>query len=82
MLVVIVVLLLQNDADVNMKNMGRFTALHMASWNGHTKIVKLLLEYKADFTAKDQYSKTPLIYAQEKGFTEIAELLKARGWMN
>ncbi|XP_035658155.1 death-associated protein kinase 1-like [Branchiostoma floridae] len=51
------------------------TALHEASGNGNTEIVKLLLQHDADVEARDSYGRTALHVACITGNTEIVKLL-------
>ncbi len=44
----------------------RWTALHLASRNGHTESVKALLEKGADVNAKNGSRKTPFDVAQDR----------------
>ena len=73
----VVRLLLENEADVNMKDWwnGR-TALHSAAENGHEAVVRLLLEHKADVDAITQDGSTALSRAAEKGHEAVVQLLK------
>jgi len=48
----------------------------LASWNGHTEIVKLLLEAKADVNLQNTSGRTALIWASREGHTEIVKLLE------
>ncbi|XP_078661470.1 uncharacterized protein LOC144905609 [Branchiostoma floridae x Branchiostoma belcheri] len=74
---------LQAGRDVN----GRFTywlsdgrnALHLASGNGQTGVVKLLIQHGADVGARDWYSRTALHLASEDGQTGVVELLIQHG---
>ena len=69
--------LLEEGADVNVKDEKGRTALMFASWYSHKEVVKQLLEKGADVDAEDIYGKTALMYASEKGHKEIVELLKS-----
>ena len=73
----------QDGIDVNAKNSEGYTALILASSNGHKEIVEMLLEKGADVNAKDKYNATALIKASSNGHTEIvAKLLDAGADVN
>lgn len=69
-------LLIAKGADVNANNKYGLTPLFVASFTGHTEIVKLLLGSKADVNRADtSYGETPLSMASECGHTEVVKLL-------
>ena len=71
---------LQAGMDVNSANSEtKLTPLHMAAYNGHTKVVKLLLENGAQVDAQDHEGKTPLIHACTGPFQETVALLLEAG---
>lgn len=51
-------LIVSGKYDINERDSMRRTPLHLASWSGHTEIVKLLLQSKAktDLLANDNFS--------------------------
>jgi ankyrin repeat protein len=49
----VVNLLLEKEADVDVKNCDGWTALHMAAESGHQTVVRLLLVRGADVDAKN-----------------------------
>ena len=64
--------------DVNFKDESASsnTALHMASANGHTEIVKLLLKVPGIKVSElNVYKNTPLHYAALNGHVDIVNLL-------
>ena len=62
--------------DVNGKNKGGYTALHLASKKGHVEVAKVLLEAKAAVAAASKSGKTALHYvANYKGKLDLAKLL-------
>ena len=68
----VALLLTIETIDVNIKtdNYGD-TALHWASWNGHSSIVELLLKFKnIDAKIKNKYGKTPLDLAADENLNE------------
>ena len=69
-------MLLEKGGDVNAKNNGGWTALHLASQDGYKKIVEMLLEKGADVNAKTNTGWTALKLASQEGHTEIVEMLE------
>ena len=69
-------LLVENGADVSVKNEKGSTPLHKAASGGHKEIVELLIAKGADVNAKLKNGLNPLQCAATK---EIAELLIAEG---
>lgn len=55
------------------------SALHLASYEGHKKVVQILLSRGADPNCKADDGITPLIAASRKGHIEIAEMLLVAG---
>ncbi len=55
------------------------TALHLATWGGHTEIVRILLKHGADVNARDGSGDTPLMLAVRWGLPELMDLLLAHG---
>ncbi len=82
----IVQVLLNRDADVNMKDDGGWTALMRAAQGGpttikedHNAIVRLLLAKGADVNVRSTNGMTALHLAEYHGHTEIVQLLKKAG---
>ena len=71
----VVKFLLKENADVNIQNEHRVTALMVASQHGHTKIVKLLLKENADVNIQNEHRVTALMVASQHGHTKIVKLL-------
>jgi ankyrin repeat protein len=71
----IVRLLIDNDANVNVKQQAGVTPLHSAAQNGNLEMLILLLEKGADVGARMEGGKQPADLAREKGFRDIAEIL-------
>ena len=66
--------------DVNGKNKGGYTALHLASKKGHVEVAKVLLEAKAAVAAASKSGKTALHYvANYNGNLDLAKLLLDAG---
>jgi ankyrin repeat protein len=62
-------------ADVNTVNDDGQTPLHLASIEGHLKIVRFLLESNADYNVVDMDESFPLLLAAHYGNCDIVELL-------
>lgn len=70
-------LLISNGADVNKTvNSTGWSALDIASLNGHEEVVKLLIDYGADVNLATQEGWSALDLAIKNGHTKIAEMLK------
>ena len=68
-------MLIENNAQVNVKQQAGATALHSAAQNGNVDLLILLLEHGADVNIRMEGGKLPADLAREKGFAEIAEAL-------
>jgi len=72
--------LLEEGADVNVKDEKGRTALMFASWYGHKKVVKQLLEKGADVNAREyKDGETALMWAAAKGDKKVVKLLLESG---
>jgi ankyrin repeat protein/SAM-dependent methyltransferase len=69
--------LLDQGADVNVKDEKGNTPLHLASVFGHDEIVDLLIHQKADVDVLNDQRETPLILASLYGNPECIKLLVA-----
>ncbi|CAG8766268.1 9578_t:CDS:2, partial [Gigaspora margarita] len=70
-------------AEINSLNNNGKTALHWASKNGYTTIVKSLIKYKAQVDAKDRDDCTPLFFAAEAGHEKVVnKLIKYKADVN
>jgi ankyrin repeat protein len=68
--------LLNSGIDVNVKNFGEWTPLHIACINDRVKVVKLLLNHPdIDINAKNRYEQTPLHIACRDGYVEVVKVL-------
>ena len=68
-------MLVENGADVNVKQQMGVTPLHSAAQNGNLELIILLLEKNAVVDVRMEGGKLPADLAREKGFTEIADIL-------
>ena len=71
-------LILQEQADVDMKDNYGQTLLSWAAKKGHEGVVKLLLEANVDVESEDRYDRTPLSWAAKNGHEGVAKLLLER----
>ncbi|MGC1246267.1 MAG: ankyrin repeat domain-containing protein, partial [Spirulinaceae cyanobacterium] len=55
-----------------------YSALHDATWHGHTEVVKVLLEANVCMTLQGHDGKTPLELAVEFGYKEIENLIREK----
>jgi hypothetical protein len=67
--------LLDNGAEVNLRDNIGYTALFYAIDNGKAETIKVLIENGADFNHKANDKMTPLNYARKQKKQEIVELL-------
>lgn len=72
----IVTLLLDHDADPNVREQGGGTPLHTAARNGDSQIIRILLFNGANLAIRSQAGKLPIDVALEAGHKEAAGLLK------
>jgi ankyrin repeat protein len=68
-------MLIENNAQINVKQQAGVTALHSAAQNGNIDLLIMLLEHGADVGIRMEGGKLPADLAREKGFVEIAEAL-------
>ena len=73
-------LLTSSGADVNIRDSYGWTALHIASYNGHLKIVQLLLCQGADISLRNNGGYTALDIASSYGGLEVADCLRKWPW--
>ncbi|WP_374699004.1 ankyrin repeat domain-containing protein [Wolbachia endosymbiont (group B) of Limnophora tigrina] len=72
-------LLLEEGADIDIKDQNENTLLHLAASNGHTDIVKLLMEKGSDLSVVNKEGNTSLHLAASNGHTDIVKLLMEKG---
>ena len=68
--------MVQNGADVNVRNKYGKPVLMLAIEAGYEDIVELLLENGADINIQDNNGKTALDIAQDEGDQNIVELIE------
>jgi ankyrin repeat protein len=68
-------MLIDNGAQVNVKQQAGSTPLHSAAQTGNLELLILLLEKGAEVNARMEGGKLPADLAREKGFDDIAEIL-------
>jgi ankyrin repeat protein len=69
-------MLIDNGAQVNIRQQAGATPLHSAAQNGNLELLILLLEHGAEINVRMEGGKLPADVAREKGFNEIAEILE------
>jgi ankyrin repeat protein len=69
-------MLIENGAEVNIKQQAGSTPLHSAAQNGNIELLILLLEHGARTDIRMEGGKLPADLAREKGYDEIAEILE------
>jgi uncharacterized protein len=72
----IVMLLLNNGANPNVREQDGHTPLHAAAQNGDAQMIRSLLYNGADMSIKNNDGKTPIELALEAGHSDAAALLK------
>jgi len=71
--------LLQNKANVHIKEKRGRTALHQAAQAGHTEIVELLLDHGASINQITDNLETPLVLACHDGYAATVRFLLEQG---
>ncbi|XP_068646389.1 serine/threonine-protein kinase 12-like [Aristolochia californica] len=70
---------IEKGVSPNLADYDKRTALHLASCEGCTEIVRLLLEKGAEVNSIDRWGRTPLSDARSFGHRDICRILEARG---
>ena len=68
-------MLIENGAQVNVKQQAGATPLHSAAQNGNLELLILLLENGADTAVRMEGGKLPADLSKEKGYAEISDIL-------
>ena len=64
------------DIDVNFSNQDQWTALYVASGNGHVEVVKLLLAHpNIDVNVKHESGQTPFSLVCQKDKVSVVQVL-------
>jgi ankyrin repeat protein len=72
-------LLIEHDADVNMRQAGGFAALHEAALSGRKDLVDLLLEHGAEIAARANDGRNTVSEAERGKHNELAAYLRTKG---
>jgi ankyrin repeat protein len=72
-------MLIDNGADVDIRNSAGETPLHWAAKEGQKELVVILIVHGANVNARSKGSWTPLRWAEAHGYKEIARILMAAG---
>ncbi len=72
-------LLIDNGADLDIRNHDRNTPLHWAAGEGQKELVVILIAHGAHVNARGKAGWTPLRWAEAHGQKEIARILMAAG---
>jgi len=72
-------LMLEHGLSPNVGNCDQRTPLHLASAEGHNKLVEYILSKGGDVNAHDRWGRTPLQDAVAAGHVSIAEEIYTRG---
>ena len=72
-------LLIDNGANVDIRNHDGNTPLHWAAGEGQKELVVILIAHGADVNARGKGGWTPLRWAEAHGQKEIARILMAAG---
>jgi ankyrin repeat protein len=68
-------ILIENGAQVNVRQQAGATPLHSAAQNGNLELLIMLLENGAETNVRMEGGKMPADLAKDKGFGEIADIL-------
>ena len=71
--------LIDNGADLEVRDSSGNTPLLFAAYEGRYKVAKLLLEKGADIQAKNEMNWNALMQAASEGYTDVVKLLLEAG---
>ena len=71
--------LVENEANINARNIYGLTPLHYSARRGQLEVTKFLIEKGADINAKDKNSFTPLHWSAKKKCLEVTKFLIEKG---
>lgn len=69
-------MLIQNGAEINIRNRIGNSVAHIAALNGHLRILQLLVDKKINILAKNFEDYTCFDHAEQMAHSEIAEFLE------
>ena len=72
-------LFVQAGMSVGTVSFGGWTALHLASANGHLEVVRFLVEQEASIVGETENGNTALDLAVRAGHTDVARYLESVG---
>ena len=72
-------MLADHGANVNAREQGHWTPIHLSARNGFLEVVKLLLERGADVRAVNGDGQTPYQVSLAYGYREVADSLREHG---
>lgn len=75
------VILITNNADINLKNNVGESPLHVAG-GAKKELIEFLIANGADLNTKDKYDRTPLDLMEKRGQFESARILRKHGCKN
>jgi ankyrin repeat protein len=67
--------IINQGADINLRDSNGYTALNLAAWTGQPKIVKILLDHGANIEATDAKGRSPLLDAAYMGRLDLLKVL-------
>ena len=73
------VLLLEHNMNIDFKDYAGCTALHVAAYQGNTRILKYLVEHAANVNAVDNEGRTPIFSGAYDGNLKTVKLLSECG---
>jgi ankyrin repeat protein len=71
--------LLEGGARLDMANDKQWTALHVAAWFGHLDVCRLLLDWEWNLHVVNWWNNSPLYWAAWAGQLSVVKLLVERG---
>ena len=74
-----ILLAAEKGTDLNAIDEEGRTALMMAAFNGHTRVVQYLVEHKVDINVRDSNGRTALMYASTIDNAELVKILLDQG---
>ena len=72
----IILLLIENGANINAQDNRGCTALMRAAYSGYPKLIEYLLEHNADKEVLDNEGNKAIHYVRKENFEDLKDLLK------